>query len=209
MREKYVVVTGDITGFTAITANKRAKLITSTDKLISSWVEQAGRAKIFRGDSFQMLFQDITEACLRCIQLRCWLKQYPNSKKGLDARMAVGFGEISYKGKSVLVSDGEAFHLSGRAFDDMQDDEFLRMVTPDGKKNEQLKIILRLMDILISGWTPGQAEVIYLLIENKTQQQIAGELNVTQSAVNNRIKLTKWKDIEKTIHYIASVIEQP
>lgn len=209
MRKKYVVVTGDITGFTAITANKRAKLITSTDKLISSWVEQAGRAKIFRGDSFQMLFQDIAEACLRCIQLRCWLKQYPNSKKGLDARMAVGFGEISYKGKSVLVSDGEAFHLSGRAFDDMQDDEFLRMVTPDGKKNEQLKIILRLMDILISGWTPGQAEVIYLLIENKTQQQIAGELNVTQSAVNNRIKLTKWKDIEKTIHYIASVIEQP
>ena len=203
----YVVVTGDIEGFTNIPLKKREAFILDTGKLITSWVENKDHAMIFRGDSFQIIFEDIHQALLRSIQLRCWFKKNSSSGKTmLDARMAIGIGGVSYLGKTVLDSDGEAFHLSGRNFDALESDEYLRIVTPDEQKNEQLKIILKLADILISGWTVNQAEVIYLVLDGKTQQQIADELKIVQSAVNNRIRLTKWKEIEKTIRYISTLI---
>ena len=206
--KNYIVVTGDIEGFTSIPLKKRKAFIVETNKLISSWVTNKDHAVIFRGDSFQILFEDIQLALLSCIQLRCWLKKKSSSAKNmLDARMAIGVGGIAYIGKSVLDSDGEAFHLSGRNFDTLESDEYLRIVTSDEKKNEQLKIILKLADILITGWTMNQAEVIYMVLEGKTQQQMADELKIGQSAINNRIRLTKWKEIEKTIRYISTLIK--
>ena len=93
-------------------------------------------------------------------------------------------------------------------FDEMEAGEFLRIVTADQQKNEQLRVITNLADVIITNWTVNQAEVIYLLLEGKTQQQMAKELKIVQSAVNNRIKLAKWKEIEKAIQYIAALIEQ-
>lgn len=203
-----LIVTGDITGFTKVASNQREKLIKSIQDLITSWVN-AKQAQIFRGDSFQILFSDAPEALRRSIQLRCWFKKNPASEnKMLDARMAIGVGQVAYHGKSVLDSDGEAFHLSGRAFDALDADEFIKIVTPDSVLNEQLNVICRLMDIIISGWTSNQAEVIFLALEDKTQQQIADELQVAQSAINNRFKLAKWKEIEKAVRYISLLIEK-
>ena len=62
------------------------------------------------------------------------------------------------------------------------------------------------MDVVISGWTRSQAEVIYLALQNRTQQQMSEELQVVQSAINNRLKLSKWKEIEKAIHYISTIL---
>ncbi len=205
----YIVITGDVIGFTSITVSKRKKLMLDTNELMASWVQKPGYARVFRGDSFQMLFENTEEALKRSIQLRCWFKKNSSGLKDmLDVKMAIGIGNISYHGKTVLDSDGEAFHLSGRTFDVMEEDENLSIVTSDKLKNEQLKIILNLADIIISSWTINQATVIYLLLEGKTQQQMADELKISQSAVNNRIKLSRWKKIEKAIRYIATLIDQ-
>ena len=167
----------------------------------------AAYASIFRGDSFQLLFKDMGTALQRSIQLRCWFKKHSEwASTMLDARMVIGAGKISYYGKSVLDSDGEAFHLSGRAFDKLEEDENLKIITSDLEKNEQLQVILNLAEVIIGNWTVNQAEVIYLLIDGKTQQQMADQLNVGQSAINNRIKLAKWKQIEKMNHYIAFLV---
>ncbi len=202
------VITGDIKGFTAISARNRKVLLNETSGLLISWVENPVYARIFRGDSFQMLFKDFETALKRSVQLRCWFKKHsvPNEYT-LDARMAIGTGGISFYGESVLESDGEAFHLSGRTFDSMAEGENLSIVTSDSRINNQLKIILNLAEVIMSDWTINQAEVIYLLLEGKTQQQMAEELKVGQSAVNNRIKLAKWKQIEMAMQYIVSLIE--
>ena len=207
--KKYIVITGDIVGFTRLPATNRESLINASIEMLSQWVEKPEHASIFRGDSFQLLFNNVESALKRCIQIRCWFKM--NSLKGekvLDAKMALGFGEISYMGKSVLDADGEAFHLSGRSFDELEVGESWSIVTSDSAKNEQLKMILNLADIIVKAWTINQAEVIFSLLEGKNQQQMAEELNIAQSAVNNRIKLAKWKGIEKTFRYITKLIEQ-
>jgi hypothetical protein len=205
----YSVVTGDIANSTSIDADKRAELIEDTSTLIKSWVSKPGYAEIFRGDSFQLLFDDVAEALKRSIQIRCWLKSFPDGtgNESLDARLSIGIGDVAYFGKSVLDADGEAFHLSGRAFDEMKAAQnYFQVSTNNPQLNEQLNIILNLANIIISQWTKNQAEAIFLLLEGKTQQQIADELKIAQSAVNNRIKLSRWKEIDKTMHYIASLM---
>ena len=206
---KYSVVTGDIANSTSIAADKREELIERTGTLIKSWVNKPEYAEIFRGDSFQLLFDDVAEALKRSIQIRCWLKSYQDGtgKDSLDARLSIGVGEVAYFGKSVLDSDGEAFHLSGRAFDEMKATQnYFQVSTNDPELNEQLNIILNLANIIITQWTKNQAEVIFLLLEGKTQQEMADELKIAQSAVNNRIKLSRWKEIDKTMRYIASLM---
>jgi len=207
---KYSVVTGDIANSTSIAADKRVELIEQVSALIKSWVAKPEDAEIFRGDSFQLLFDDVAEALKRSIQIRCWLKSYQDGPGNapLDARLSIGIGDIAYFGKSVLDADGEAFHLSGRAFDEMKATQnFLQLSTNDQQLNKQLNIILNLANIIISQWTNNQAEVIFLLLEGKTQQEMADELKIAQSAVNNRIKLSRWKEIDKTMRYIASLMQ--
>lgn len=201
------VVTGDIAGFTKVGVKRREKLAADTKKIFETWFPEKGLAEFFRGDSFQLLFDDAGQALFKSIQLRCWFKKSQSSvqKPVLDARISIGIGDISYFGGSVLDADGEAFHLSGRTFDKMGG-EYLRIVTTDDKLNKQFVVIADLMDVIISGWTVGQAEVIYHLLEGKTQQQTAAVLNITQSAVNNRLKLANWKEIERTINYISAAI---
>jgi len=207
---KYSVVTGDIANSTSIAADKRVELIEQVSALIKSWVAKPEDAEIFRGDSFQLLFDDMAEALKRSIQIRCWLKSYQDGPGNapLDARLSIGIGDIAYFGKSVLDADGEAFHLSGRAFDEMKATQnFLQLSTNDQQLNNQLNIILNLANIIISQWTKNQAEVIFLLLEGRTQQEMADELKIAQSAVNNRIKLSRWKEIDKTMRYIASLMQ--
>ena len=202
-----LVITGDISGFTKVDSRNREILVNSTRELMTSWAGSRD-ARLFRGDSFQMLFHDASEGLKRCIQLRCWLKKNRLlADVTLDARMAVGVGEIAFFGESVLDSDGEAFHISGRTFDAMEGDEFFKVITAHPELNNQLAVICNLLDLIISGWTRNQAEVIYLALEGKTQQQMADELNIVQSAINNRLKLAHWKQIEKTIHYISALIQ--
>lgn len=204
-----IVLTGDISGYTKLKLEGREALMISIADLLHSWVAEPERSRVFRGDSIQALFSNPDDCLRRAIQLRCWLKKNVlNADEVLDARLVIGVGKIDFYGDTVLDSDGEAFHLSGRAFDMLQSDEYLRIVTRDETLNKQLDIICRLIDIQIRSWTRAQSEVIYMALENKTQQAMADELGVAQSAINNRLKLAKWKDIEGTIDYLSSLLQQ-
>jgi len=207
--QNYIVITGDVAGFTSLGDKSRENLMTDLGILLSGWVAEKEQAKIFRGDSFQLMFKDVQQALKRIIQIRCWLKMHSErGKRMLDAKMSIGIGQVSYVGKSVLDSDGEAFHLSGRTFDVMGEGEAWRIVTREELRNEEFNVIMGLANVLVSDWTINQAEVIYWVLEDKTQQQMATQLNIAQSAVNNRIKLSKWKEIERAIKYIGLVLER-
>ena len=207
--KKYAVLTGDIVNFTQLPDKERLKLIGETESLLKSWVNQPNEAEIFRGDSFQLIIGDITTAIKKGIQLICWFKKHSDEKNKiyLSSRISVGIGAIAYKGKSVLDSDGEAFHLSGRNFDKMTDHEMLSIKTANNDINEQIAIILTFANIVINQLTAAQAEVIYMAIDNYTQTRMAEELGIKQGAVNSRLKLANWKTIHDGINYITELIK--
>lgn len=204
------VITGDIINFTHLTAGKRQQLIMATEALLKTWTAEKENAEIFRGDSYQILFNDVSEALIKSIQLICWFKQHSEKKNNADlgTRISVGIGAISYQGKNVLNSDGEAFHLSGRNFDKMKDEEYLSIHTAEEEKNAGIKVILSFINKYIEKWTKAQAEVIFMHLEGKNQQETAKILSVSQPSVNSRLKSAGWKEIESAIKYITYLVQE-
>ncbi|MCR8558350.1 SatD family protein [Mucilaginibacter sp. BJC16-A38] len=204
----YAVITGDIINFTRLDNDKRQRIIASTEKLLKSWVDKPTDAEVFRGDSYQFIMDDVEDAIKKSIQLICWFKKQPenNNKINLSSRVSVGIGGIAYKGKSVLDSDGEAFHQSGRSFDKMGADEILTIKTTNEEINQQLTIILSFINLFVNQWKANQAEVVYLACEGYTQTKMAEALGIKQGAVNNRLKVAKWKEVEKGINYISKLV---
>ncbi|MCJ0743125.1 SatD family protein [Pedobacter montanisoli] len=203
------VMTGDIINFTKLSPSKRKNLIRETEVLLKTWIKEKENAEIFRGDSYQVLFNDALEAITKSIQLICWFKKHSDEKNkvSLSTRISIGIGEVSYRGKNVLNSDGEAFHLSGRHFDTLKDDQFLAIHTNNIAKNNGIEIILNFINKYIGNWTIAQAEVIFLLLEGKTQQEIAETLSLSQPSVNSRLKSAGWKEFEPAIKYIANLVQ--
>ena len=202
----YAVITGDIINFTKLDNEKRQELITATDKLLKLWVGKPTDAEIFRGDSYQLVMDNIGDAIKKSVQLICWFKKYSETNIKLSSRISVGIGKIAYRGKSVLDSDGEAFHQSGRYFDKMNAGEVLVIKTTNQEINQQVAIILSFINLFINQWNAKQAEVIYLACEGYTQTRTAEALNIQQGAVNNRLKVAKWKEVEKGIDYIIQLV---
>ncbi|HEY8783611.1 MAG TPA: hypothetical protein VIM16_18435 [Mucilaginibacter sp.] len=209
--KNYAVLTGDIVNFTQLNNDSRQLLIEDTEQLIKSWVKEPRDAEVFRGDSYQLIFDNIDTALNRSIGLICWFKKHPLNKNDLQlsTRVSIGIGEIAYKGNSVLDSDGEAFHQSGRSFDKMTQDELLAITTIDEKINEQIAILLIFINQIINQWTASQAEAVYLKKEGYTQQKMAEELGISQGAANNRLRVAKYSEIEKGMNYIAKIVKQP
>lgn len=208
----HAVVTGDIKNFTTLDNHKREKLVIETEQLLRTLVGNENDARMFRGDSYQFIVDDIGQVLKKCIQLICWFKINSDreSQEQLGTRLSIGIGEIAYKGKSVLDSDGQAFHLSGRSFDEMDKNEIIRLTTSDEKNNNTYEIILMYINLIIKQWTISQAETIYYLLNtvDGTQAKIAGKLNVSQPAVANSLRFARWKEVEKGINFISSEIEK-
>jgi len=207
---KFAVLTGDIINFTRLNSEQRQSLVVATEKLLKSWVDTPGDAEVFRGDSYQVILGDINDAIKKSIKLICWFKKHSDTVNNiqLSSRVSVGIGTIAYKGKSVLDSDGEAFHQSGRYFDKMGAGETLTIQTNNEEINQQVTIILSFINLFINQWTPNQAEVIYLACEGYTQLKMAEELNLNQAAVNRRLKAASWKEVEKGILYINKLVTE-
>jgi hypothetical protein len=202
--KKYAVITGDITDFTHLANERREELIGDTDEVIKRWVKRPEDAAIFRGDSFQLIFEDLSLAVIRSIQLICWFKKQAEGT-GLSTRLSLGVGELAFKGKTVLDSDGVAFHLSGRNFDELEAGELLRIITGNAEQDEEFSVLLLFMNLVMNNWSPHQAEVIYWVLEdqNATQKEIAKRLNIFQPNIAKRLQIARWKEMERAIGFIT------
>lgn len=203
--KKGYVITGDVVNFTRINSEDREVLIQDAKLFLEQLVAQKSYAQVFRGDSYQLFFSSADSCLDALIKLKCWFLTYKNFE--LSIRNAIGAGDVAFMNENILQSDGEAFHLSGRTFDGLSNGEFLVIKTNNVLLNAQLNIITLLLNIIIDKWTVQQAEVVLKTIEGFNQTDIAKELGISQGAVNNRLKLSNWKEVKKTVNYLKSILE--
>lgn len=223
------IITGDIVASQSIKPKVRQKLFGDISvflkELKKKWLNDY---ETFRGDSLQCEVKSPEMALRVSLMIRAFFKGYLSEEElpkaqankvdertkgyfttGFDIRLAIGIGEVDFiKKNKITSSDGEAFRLSGEALDSLkQDAHRITVKTFNTEFDEQLEPAILLLDALIQKWTLNGAELVLYLLQNKKEEEIAGLLKISQSAVNQRKKNAQWFAIEKLIQYFEKTIQ--
>lgn len=223
------IITGDIVSSQNIPPKMREKLFDDLavflKELKKKWINNY---EAFRGDSIQCEAKSPEMALRIALMIRAFLKGYLSEEelpkaeanrveertKGyftteFDIRLGIGIGKIDFIKKNKLTSsDGEAFRFSGEALDNLkQVAHRLTVKTLNKDFDEQLEPAILLLDAVIQKWTLNAAELVLYLLQNKKEEEIAGLLNISQSAVNQRKKNAQWFAMDKLIQYFEKAIK--
>jgi hypothetical protein len=203
------VITGDIINSTAIPIEQRPQLLQALDNIVSDLKHLCSmKYEVFRGDSFQILIDQTEWALLVAVLVRAGLRMNTpkNSKLIWDARVAVGVGNVEFVADQIVASDGEAFQLSGRAFDELGKQNLV-VKTESEPINEELKVSTMFADDIISNWTPAQSFVVFeSLAFEKSQKEIAEAQEQSAQNISKISLLAKEKLIRQYINRYHQLI---
>lgn len=202
-RSTVAVITGDI--INSRTKKDSRDWLEPLKKALATLGESPRQWHVYRGDSFQLRL-DKPEFAL---DIAVWLKAVVRSTKGLDVRMAVGIGDMSYKADSILESNGSAFVHSGDLFDDLKK-RTLAIKTHWDEVDELLNLNLKLALLTMDGWAASSAEVVRASMQmpNATQTEIAEMLGITQSRVSERQNRSGFDAIMEMLAYSQKLIKR-
>ncbi len=185
------------------------------DFIIKQHKKKNVRFNIYRGDSFQGIIQDPSKALLISLQIkaainRIHLKKTKKNRaysKIADFKIAIGIGTIDLERKAVSESNGQAFQFSGRSLDEMKtENRKTRLKTPEQEVDDEFNTSFYLLDTITDKWSTASAEVVYYLLKGFKEREIAKELNITQSAVNQRKKASGWEAVTVLLERYQHVI---
>lgn len=184
------VITADIVNSTQLTRLAGKKL---TDKLRSLLAPY--KFGFYRGDSFQVYLKDPGNALIVVLRLRAAARTI-----GVicDIRASIGIGKVKPNFRKLSTATGEAFTLSGRAFDEIsKTGDRLIIRSSDQSVNLSLKIMGYFIDYIFKALTPKQAEVLLVLLAGNTQLEAARKLRKSQSTINKHAQSAGWNELVK------------
>ncbi|HKK62781.1 MAG TPA: hypothetical protein VJ951_09480 [Bacteroidales bacterium] len=216
------VITGDIIKSTYI--SDHGKMIRSLKLIMQRLVEheyiQADGWEIFRGDSFQLVTEP-DKALVAALILRSGFRggvyRFVSPlvvedmlTESIDVRLSIGIGNVGYLSTNISESFGEAFMLSGKMLETITERGLQLMIcTPDEQLNAHFEMICRLVDVVINDWSENSSQAIYRnLIAGETQRETAEFLGISQSSVQNRLKIAHIDEIHYFLNYFKSQISQ-
>lgn len=116
-----------------------------------------------------------------------------------DLRISMGIGPIEFQQKDIRESDGTAYRLAAAGMEQMKRNQRLVINSTDENLNSELAVATGFMDILIHDWSDEQAEALYYSLTGMNQVDISKRLDISQPAVNRRLKAAHWDATERFI----------
>ena len=200
------VLTGDIVNSTRLKKVTEKKLLKMLTAALAKY-----QFEFYRGDSFQVYVKNPVEALQTALLCRtAAMSVSKNETINLsDVRLSIGIGAVTMQVKTLGTAKGEAFILSGRAFDEMTGkDTRLVIATANSLANAGLQIIADYLNAVLKVMTGKQAEVIFELLQGKTQQEVAKLLKKSKSTVHQHVTAGRWSEIEKLLRQYENIINQ-
>jgi hypothetical protein len=211
------VITADIINYSRLSPGEQDKVIDTIYKTFednSDIRTNIGDSSfvITRGDNIQIELVNADKALKAALLLKSVIKKIVlriGNKSLIDVRIAIGAGEISGKRKNVGESTGNAYTFSGRTLDSMKKQKrSITIKTNITRLDAELDTELRLMEVILSGWTVNSAEVIYWTLLGLTEQDISDKLKISQSAINQRKKTAGWAGIEPLLKRFEELFKE-
>jgi hypothetical protein len=207
------VLTGDIVNSTKLFPKQEAELTEKLGKLLALFM--GGHLhEFFRGDSFQVYMEEPREALrmvLACRAVAISIAEGSQEEIAVasDIRISIGVGEVSLPIRSLGMAKGQAFLLSGRRFDQLQQSE-QRLAISCGEPIADIgfQIMADYLDSIYSGMTAKQANVIINLLQGITQHQLAITLNKSKSTISQLANAGRWSEIERLLKQYEMLINQ-
>ncbi|MBD0776600.1 hypothetical protein HPE56_02245 [Maribacter sp. ANRC-HE7] len=195
------VITGDIVNSRGYDSTEwMAKL----KSCLSQWGDTPTTWEIYRGDEIQLRIP-VTEALFAAIKVKALVKTI----KGLDIRMGIGVGDESFIGAGVSESNGTAYQRSGTTLEVLKESKVnLMLTTADVAYNRTLNLMLKLASDFMDDWSTVSAEMVYLSLShpNTSQQNLADQLHIKQSAVSQRTKRARLDLVLELLAYYQTTI---
>jgi len=212
------VITADLLDSTSYGSNLLSTVLDTLKGEIHEMEQQYENCKfqLYRGDSIQGVINPVN-SFKSALRLKTAVNKI-RSKKSLsknsfrieaDLRISIGIGSIEFKRDSILESNGEAFQYSGRTLDDMKDaGRGLMLTTAHKNIDAEFNTAFMLFDTITDKWSSASAEVIYYLLKDMKEIEIAEILDISQSAVNQRKKAAGWESILTLMQRYEQVIKE-
>ncbi len=214
----YAVLTGDLVKSRRLQSGDleraRRAVLEALEQLPQAGVE--GKAEFFRGDSWQALLSRPEQSLRAAIYVRAALRGLDLPEARADSRVAIGIGPVGrIEPSRISLSTGEAFQRSGKALDELGATSRLAIAFPEGSVpvGPWVEVALGLVDRLVRGWKPRQAQAILVLLAKPgaSHAEVAEQLDppVTRQAVTKALAGAGWDAVEAAIALFEQKMGQP
>ena len=195
------VVTGDIIH----SSTKSPELWLGVIKnVLQKYGDSPGNWDIYRGDSFQLEVKPKL-ALLAAIHIKASIMQMTP----LNARLAIGVGQISHRADRITESNGSAFMRSGQCFEQLYKKN-LGIMTGNKMVDNTLNLMFDLASLTFDSWSARVAEIVKTSIENDelTQQELSKIMKITQSNISRGLKRAGYYEMIRLNEYYTNLILQ-
>lgn len=195
------VITADIVNSTLLSPKLEKSLKNTFLSILKPY-----KSEFYRGDSFQVYINEPQIALKIVFQIRTAARRIALLH---DIRASIGIAEEVSPVINLNNAKGEAFIMSGRAFEDMTKTERRLLIrSSDESINVALDVISRFADNLLTNLTSKQAEVVFELLSDSTQTEAAKKLKKSQATINKHAQSADWTDIQELLENYQQLIAQ-
>lgn len=196
------VLTGDIVNSTKLPSVKEKALVKVLEQIFKPY-----KYEFYRGDSFQALIKE-AEDSLR-IALLCRTAAIGiTENNGADVKVSIGLGKVNGRIKKLGAAKGEAFIISGRAFDELEKTGSRLIVSvANTMANLSFQVIADYINSIYSKMTPKQAKVIFELMKGGLQQDVVKRFKKSKSTISQHANSGRWIEIEKILNQYELLVK--
>lgn len=209
-QKQYCVITGDVIDSTLLSASDRKRMTRVMHQLgdvLTRAKLRFNSQEIFRGDSFQLVFEEIPQTIDIILLIRAYMRGTElEGDQLLDVRLGVGIGPIEFKAKTQNASDGTAYRNAAKALEQTMKQNLanLWIITGIDELDDALNSINIAWETIISRWTVAQSKSMFWVLQGMVHQEIANKLKVTQSTITRSLQSAD----EKAIQYLKAYCER-
>lgn len=200
--QSVAIITGDIVNSRK---DRAASWQTTLKPLFNGFGKSPEAWDIYRGDEFQLRVSP-QEALKTAIRIKALVKQ----NKHLDVRLGIGLGEESLRTKRIGESNGPAYLRSGTLFESLKEMAYsLQINSGSNAYDRALNLMLALALDFMDSWSSVSAEVMALVLKEPeaSQQQLAQQLGIRQSAVSQRLKRARYDLVLELLNYYSQTFK--
>ena len=209
----FAIIAGELAPGARVTDEQFSKipdLIRASFQAVNHMVEEKATLnyEIIRMDEFLGLSAEPPLAMRSVIMLFSAFRflSYRELNERLELKICLGNGPVEYAQDHIRESDGTAFRNATEGKGKMKRNQRLKILTPDKGLNAEFELSCSFMDILIHDWSDEQAEAMFLKLTGKNQIEISKMLDISQPAVNRRLKAAHYDTVLKFIDRFEKLV---